>query len=72
MIYHDEERIMQVVLNLQSNALKFTNDGGSVKIHVHIIDEIEPEEEDQIDSRTIKIPIKQLEVTVEDTGVGIS
>jgi len=42
MIYHDEERIMQVVLNLQSNALKFTKDG-TVEIHIEIteIDDLE-------------------------------
>ena len=34
-IMSDEQRIAQVVLNLQSNALKFT-DKGSVEIHASI------------------------------------
>ena len=54
-IYCDEQRIMQVLLSIQSNALKFTKKG-SVKIRV----EIEDREEDQF-----------LKVSVIDTGVGI-
>ena len=35
-IYSDEQRIMQVLLGLQSNALKFTR-SGMVSIHVNIL-----------------------------------
>ena len=55
MINTDPERLMQVLLNLQSNALKFTQTG-SVQIIVGI-----DEEEDG----------KFLVVKIKDTGVGI-
>lgn len=35
----DPDKIERIILNLLSNAMKFTNDGGSIK--VHIFDEIE-------------------------------
>jgi len=54
-IHCDEQRIMQVMLSIQSNALKFTKKG-SVKIRV----EIEDKEEGQF-----------IKVSVIDTGVGI-
>ena len=54
-IIHDEMRIQQVLLNLQSNALKFT-DKGSVMINGRIFS-IEGD--------------KYLEISVVDTGTGI-
>lgn len=55
-IYTDESRLMQVLLNLQANAIKFTPQGG-IKIICTIIFESTK---------------KFLEVQVIDTGVGIS
>jgi len=55
-LYADEHRIMQVLLNLQSNALKFTA-AGSVKVRVSI----QADGDDQ-----------DLVVSVSDTGTGIS
>ena len=51
----DEHRIMQVILNLQSNALKFTESG-----KVNVISSIFIENEKQY-----------LKIDVEDTGIGI-
>ena len=57
-IYHDEQRIQQVLLNFQSNALKFTK-GGRVNIKV----EIRKSQEDEQDNI--------LTISVEDNGAGI-
>ena len=43
MIIHDEHRIKLVLLNLQSNALKFTLKG-EIKIIVSILDKLEDED----------------------------
>jgi signal transduction histidine kinase/ActR/RegA family two-component response regulator len=51
-IRSDERRLKQVVLNLMTNAVKFTEDGGSVGVHA-------------------KRRGGEVEITVEDTGVGI-
>ena len=51
----DEQRVMQVLLNLQSNALKFTR-VGSVTISVEMVQQQEA---------------KYLRLSVTDTGVGI-
>lgn len=37
MILSEEKRLKQVLLNLQSNALKFTKDGGVIRIIVEFI-----------------------------------
>ena len=54
-IIHDEMRIQQVILNLQSNALKFT-DKGKIVIKVKTF---------------VKDGSKHLEISVIDTGIGI-
>ena len=56
MIFSDEQRIMQVLLGLQSNALKFTKHG-SVTIYVEIEKRVNFE--------------KFLKISVADTGIGI-
>ena len=56
MIFSDEQRMMQVLLNLQSNALKFT-EAGEVEIQVSIT--------------TDDLNYKFLKVDVIDTGIGI-
>ena len=54
-INHDEMRIQQVLLNFQSNALKFTDSGSvTIKVNITLIDQD-----------------KYLEVSVIDTGIGI-
>jgi methyl-accepting chemotaxis protein len=49
----DPEKIERVVLNLISNAIKFTNAGGKILVNMH-------ENKDTVD------------ITVKDTGIGIS
>lgn len=55
----DEQRIMQVLLGLQSNALKFTRSG---KVMIHV----------SINKTNLFTDEKEIEISVEDTGVGIS
>jgi signal transduction histidine kinase len=38
MIYGDERRYLQILLNFLSNSLKFTNEGGEIKVEVKIIE----------------------------------
>jgi len=54
-IFTDEQRVMQVLLGIQSNAIKFTEEGG-VQIKVKIIE---------------SKGHKYLEISVIDTGIGI-
>jgi signal transduction histidine kinase len=51
--YCDRNMILNVVRNLFSNAIKFTNEGGSIKI-------------------TVKQTEDDIEISIQDTGVGIS
>lgn len=45
-IIHDEHRIKQILLNFQSNALKYTQKG-EVKIIVSIVGSLDPKEQEQ-------------------------
>lgn len=51
----DEDKIGKVVMNLLSNAFKFTPEGGRVDISLEYI----------------KAPVETLEIKVSDTGIGI-
>jgi CheY-like chemotaxis protein len=59
-VYCDSVRLDQIILNLMSNAIKFTPDEGSISIGL-------TEEESPLGEDYIRVHIK-----VEDTGIGIA
>lgn len=84
-IAFDEEKIERVILNLLSNALKFTNEGGF--IYVNIMDDVDNEKviisvkdsgigipddkKEQIFNRFVQVD-KTLRRNAEGTGIGLS
>ena len=62
MIVHDENRIKQVLLNLVSNAIKFTLLG-------HVL--IKVKVENNTDTELANKNFQKIKIDVEDTGVGI-
>ena len=69
----DAERISQVLVNLVSNAVKYTPKGGKVVIVASVV--AVPEPSGAAEFRTEPAPIgggRALRVSVEDTGIGIS
>ncbi len=59
LIHSDQEKIKQIVLNLLSNAAKFTHEG-QITLAVNKVD-VSPE-----------VPVPSFQVSVSDTGIGIS
>lgn len=53
----DKDKVEKILMNLLSNAFKFTPDGGNIKVFVDTIN---------------KKGIEYLKIKVEDTGIGIS
>ncbi len=65
-IYGDKDKIEQIFTNLINNAIKFTPEGGSIRVSgrlVHGPDEL-PTKEHELNGNFI-------EICVEDTGIGI-
>jgi signal transduction histidine kinase/ligand-binding sensor domain-containing protein/AraC-like DNA-binding protein/ActR/RegA family two-component response regulator len=63
--FFDPEKVEKIINNLLSNALKFTNRGGSVHISISLILDNQDETADVNGNRYI-------EIVVKDTGIGIS
>ncbi len=59
-VYADELRINQIYMNIMSNAIKYTNEGGSIKVTL-----LE-------DTDTGKEGVARYIYTVQDTGIGMS
>jgi signal transduction histidine kinase len=59
MMWVDGERITQILRNLVSNAIKYTPDGGKIKIEAELM----PSEHGQAD---------WVKITISDTGIGVS
>ena len=63
-IYSDPQRVMQIIKNLMSNALKFT-DSGYVKLHI-----FKPQENSSFTTKELRDK-GAVGISVEDTGSGI-
>jgi PAS domain S-box-containing protein len=61
----DRERVLQVLLNLLGNAVKFTPNGGRITLDAALVDE--PAEQGRAGSRSSLVRFR-----VRDTGVGIA
>ena len=62
-LYADRNRIIQVIINLLGNAIKYTPSGGQILIEAKIFMEVNPE--------LSKNEEKFMAISVQDTGIGI-
>lgn len=72
MVYGDKERILQILLNIISNSLKFTPNQGFVKVILSIIEEQVLEEsqfEQTKDQMAIKRAFSAKNITKQDSNL---
>ena len=72
LVQSDQQRIQQVVLNLLSNGIKFTKNGGYVSIECKYIDHIEDlHHKDHVPFFQKSQGHGMLQIKVKDSGIGI-
>lgn len=71
-IYADSSRLEQILTNLVSNALKFTNENGKIEIRTKVVDASEIYPVEEFNDILSKLKGKYLQVLVKDNGIGIS
>jgi signal transduction histidine kinase/HAMP domain-containing protein/ActR/RegA family two-component response regulator len=63
-LHTDEQRLQQVLRNLMSNAVKFTDEGG-------VLLRIRPASADEVEGDELRAALARVAFEVEDTGIGI-
>ncbi|MDD3436233.1 MAG: ATP-binding protein [Candidatus Gastranaerophilales bacterium] len=71
-IYADAQRLEQVLMNLVSNAIKFTPEGGKIELRTEVIDAKDINPVEMFEEELKKLKGKYLQVCVKDNGIGIS
>lgn len=71
-IYADSHRLEQVLTNLVSNAIKFTNDGGKIEIYAKVVDAVDIQYFESFEPEIKKLNGKYLMIRVKDNGIGIA
>jgi signal transduction histidine kinase/CheY-like chemotaxis protein len=75
LIYGDAQRIEQILSNLVSNAVKFTEENGEIIVSAKLVTDRDLSDRDfYIDSRFTKPPKLEkeyIQISVKDTGIGI-
>ena len=60
----DRDRLLQILVNLLGNAIKFTSSGGQLSLHVEVAEPAEPGNDSGSDTPSLRFEVR-------DTGIGI-